>query len=70
MIILTGMGQDGTRGCEEVMNAGGAIRAQDEASSVVGGMPGAAVDAGLCFAVMPLSKIGIGVKQIARGSSV
>ncbi len=46
-VILTGMGQDGLRGCEAIYKAGGYILAQDEASSVVWGMPGAVVKAGL-----------------------
>ncbi len=46
-IILTGMGQDGMLGCQAVARAGGAVIAQDEASSVVWGMPGAVARAGL-----------------------
>ncbi len=46
-IILTGMGQDGLLGCREVARAGGVVIAQDEASSVVWGMPGAVAKAGL-----------------------
>ena len=46
-VILTGMGQDGLKGCQAVARAGGAILAQDEASSVVWGMPGAVSKAGL-----------------------
>jgi two-component system chemotaxis response regulator CheB len=46
-VILTGMGQDGLAGCRSVAAAGGAVLAQDEASSVVWGMPGAVARAGL-----------------------
>jgi two-component system chemotaxis response regulator CheB len=56
--ILTGMGHDGLKGCEAVVAAGGAVVAQDEATSVVWGMPGAVAMAGLCSAVLPLAEIG------------
>jgi two-component system, chemotaxis family, protein-glutamate methylesterase/glutaminase len=56
-VILTGMGQDGLRGCEFVREAGGQILAQDEASSVVWGMPGYVARAGLADRVLPLSLI-------------
>jgi two-component system chemotaxis response regulator CheB len=57
-VILTGMGQDGLRGSQAVREAGGQVLAQDEASSVVWGMPGAVVRAGLADQVLPLSRIG------------
>ncbi len=56
-VVLTGMGQDGLRGCEEISEAGGQILAQDEASSVVWGMPGLVAKAGLANTVVPLSQI-------------
>lgn len=56
-VILTGMGQDGLRGCEVIRETGGQILAQDETSSVVWGMPGAVARAGLANRVMPLSLI-------------
>jgi two-component system chemotaxis response regulator CheB len=56
-VILTGMGQDGLRGCETIHEAGGQILAQDEATSVVWGMPGAVARAGLAERVLPLSLI-------------
>jgi two-component system chemotaxis response regulator CheB len=56
-VILTGMGQDGLRGCEFVREAGGQILAQDEATSVVWGMPGYVARAGLSDRVLPLSLI-------------
>ncbi len=56
-VILTGMGQDGMRGCEAVHEAGGQILAQDEATSVVWGMPGYVARAGLADRVLPLSLI-------------
>jgi two-component system chemotaxis response regulator CheB len=52
--VLTGMGQDGKRGSEQMRAAGAEIVAQDEASSVVWGMPGAVVGAGLADVVLPL----------------
>jgi two-component system, chemotaxis family, protein-glutamate methylesterase/glutaminase len=55
--MLTGMGQDGLLGTRRVIEAGGAAIAQDEATSVVWGMPGAVVQAGLCHAVLPLPRI-------------
>jgi len=57
-VILTGMGQDGLRGCQHIYEAGGQIVAQDEASSVVWGMPGHVVRAGLADKVLPLDMIG------------
>lgn len=56
-VILTGMGQDGLRGCEAMRSAGAAILAQDEATSVVWGMPGAVVRAALADQVLPLPAI-------------
>nr|WP_282572155.1 chemotaxis-specific protein-glutamate methyltransferase CheB [Roseomonas acroporae] len=52
-VILTGMGQDGLAGCRAVVAAGGEVMAQDEASSVVWGMPGAVARAGLARHVLP-----------------
>ncbi len=56
-VILTGMGQDGLRGCEAINAVGGQIVAQDEASSVVWGMPGFVARAGLADRVLPLHLI-------------
>lgn len=52
-VILTGMGQDGLEGCHAVAAAGGTVLAQDEASSVVWGMPGAVARAGLPALLAP-----------------
>ncbi|HEX2581873.1 MAG TPA: chemotaxis response regulator protein-glutamate methylesterase [Dongiaceae bacterium] len=57
-VILTGMGRDGTEGVRALLQAGGMAFAQDEQSSVVWGMPGSLVHAGLAHAVLPLSKLG------------
>jgi len=56
-VILTGMGSDGLNGGKQLIAAGGNMIAQDEASSVVWGMPGAVATAGLCSAVLPLADI-------------
>jgi two-component system chemotaxis response regulator CheB len=56
-VILTGMGDDGVEGLRAVRQAGGRVIAQDQASSVVWGMPGAAVAAGLADEVLPLDMI-------------
>jgi two-component system chemotaxis response regulator CheB len=56
-VILTGMGADGMRGGKDIVAAGGSVIAQDEATSVVWGMPGAAAHAGICAAVLPLNQI-------------
>ena len=67
-LILTGMGTDGTDGAAEVIKAGGSVIAQDEASSVVWGMPGAAVAAGVCSAVLPLDQIAPKVSRLFLGA--
>ena len=56
-LILTGMGQDGLRGCEDITSAGGRVLAQDEATSVVWEMAGLVARAGLADAVLPLGDI-------------
>ncbi len=58
VLMLTGMGSDGQQGAEVVTQAGGAVIAQDEATSVVWGMPGSVATNGLCSAVLPLNEIG------------
>ncbi|MDR3515622.1 MAG: chemotaxis response regulator protein-glutamate methylesterase [Azospirillaceae bacterium] len=68
--ILTGMGQDGLRGCEQVAAAGGIVIAQDEASSVVWGMPGAVATAGICNAVLPLVEVGPALRKIASRTAL
>lgn len=64
-VILTGMGQDGLLGGKALVEAGGRLIAQDEASSIVWGMPGAVSMAGLCSAVLPLKEIGPWVRNAA-----
>lgn len=63
-VVLTGMGADGRAGAETVTEAGGAVIAQDEATSVVWGMPGAVATAGLCTAVLPLAEIAPYIRKL------
>jgi two-component system chemotaxis response regulator CheB len=56
-VILTGMGQDGLKGCETIASAGGQVLVQDEATSVVWGMPGAVSAAGLADKVLPIKEL-------------
>ncbi|MEC5115484.1 chemotaxis protein CheB, partial [Xanthomonas oryzae] len=55
--ILTGMGDDGARGLLEMLQAGAPTLVQDEASSVVWGMPGAAYKLGAAQEVVPLDRV-------------
>jgi len=57
-VVLTGMGQDGARGCEMLRAQGARVYVQDETSSVVWGMPGLIARAGLADKILPLSQIG------------
>jgi len=66
-LILTGMGSDGTRGAGEIVAAGGSVIAQDEATSVVWGMPRSVAQAGLCSAVLPLDRIAAKVNRLFSG---
>jgi two-component system, chemotaxis family, protein-glutamate methylesterase/glutaminase len=66
-VVLTGMGSDGMRGGKEIVAAGGSVIAQDEATSVVWGMPGAATHAGICAAVLPLGQIAAKLIQLFAG---
>jgi two-component system chemotaxis response regulator CheB len=67
-VILTGMGQDGFRSCQEIYAAGGQILAQDEASSVVWGMPGFVAKAELADKVMPLNQLAAEIIGRVRGN--
>jgi two-component system chemotaxis response regulator CheB len=67
-LILTGMGTDGTTGAADIAASGGSVIAQDEASSVVWGMPGHAVAAGVCSAVLPLEQIGPKIVRLFLGA--
>jgi two-component system chemotaxis response regulator CheB len=66
-IVLTGMGSDGAEGVREIGAAGGSVIAQDEETSVVWGMPGAAAHTGQCSDVLPIGEIGRKVAKILLG---
>lgn len=69
-VVLTGMGQDGLRGCEEICEAGGRVFAQDAETSVVWGMPGMVARSGLADEVLPLDRVADAVVRraaIGRG---
>jgi two-component system chemotaxis response regulator CheB len=67
--MLTGMGHDGLAGTRLIVDQGGAAVAQDEATSVVWGMPGAVAQAGLCHAVLPLPRIAPKLLEMLRIAS-
>ena len=66
-LVLTGMGCDGTCGAADIAAAGGSVIAQDEATSVVWGMPRSVALAGLCAAVLPLCQIAEKVNRLFSG---
>jgi two-component system chemotaxis response regulator CheB len=68
--VLTGMGSDGARGAVDVANAGGSVIAQDEASSVVWGMPGATVSMGAASAIEPLTNMAPLIRRLVTGERV
>ncbi|GAA2726580.1 protein-glutamate methylesterase/protein-glutamine glutaminase [Cellulomonas aerilata] len=68
-VVLTGMGVDGRAGCEDVLAAGGQVIVQDEASSVVWGMPGAVATAGLAHRVLPLTEIATAVVGVVQAGA-
>ncbi len=66
-VVLTGMGQDGLKGCEMLRKQGARVYVQDEASSVVWGMPGFVARAGLADKILPLDQI---ASEIVRATSL
>jgi two-component system chemotaxis response regulator CheB len=61
------MGQDGAAGARAIADAGGSVIAQDEASSVVWGMPSAAAATGACAALLPPLQIAEVVARLVTG---
>lgn len=68
-LVLTGMGHDGAAGAKVIADAGGSIIAQDQATSVVWGMPGATAEIGACAAILPLDEIGPKTNSLLRGGA-
>ena len=69
-MVLTGMGHDGRDGAKAIVAKGGAVIVQDEASSVVWGMPGAVAGAGLASLTAPIEDLVAAAKSLARGGSL
>jgi two-component system chemotaxis response regulator CheB len=67
-VVLTGMGQDGLRGAQILKAQGASVVAQDELSSVVWGMPGAVVNAGLADQVLPLDQVVPEILRLTAGN--
>ena len=67
-VVLTGMGHDGRDGARTIREAGGQVIAQDQASSVVWGMPGAVAEAGLADQILSLKDIGPELTRRLKGS--
>ncbi len=68
-VVLTGMGHDGRDGAGAVMHAGGTVLAQDKATSVVWGMPGAVTEAGFAAEVLPLNDIAPRILSLTNSRS-
>jgi two-component system chemotaxis response regulator CheB len=69
-VLLTGMGRDGAQGLKEMREAGSPTLVQDEATSVVWGMPGAAVEIGAAAEVLPLPKVGARALAVAASMDI
>jgi two-component system chemotaxis response regulator CheB len=69
-VILTGMGHDGLDSSRMLVEAGGNLIAQDEASSIVWGMPGVVSEAGLCCSIAPLDQIAQKIINLITGGRV
>lgn len=66
-VVLTGMGHDGREGGRKIIERGANIIVQDEATSVVWGMPGSVATAGLACAIKPINEIAPSILKILRG---
>jgi two-component system chemotaxis response regulator CheB len=69
-VILTGMGKDGAVGLKEMRDAGCPTIAQDEATSVVWGMPGAAVELGAAAEILPLREVGAHIRSLSEAMDI
>lgn len=67
-VVLTGMGQDGRNGCQDVLDAGGRTLVQDENTSVVWGMPGAVATSGLADRILPIDEIASAITRTVETS--
>lgn len=68
-VVLTGMGNDGCAGAKVISAAGGVVYAQDRETSVVWGMPGAAVSAGVVSRVCPLDGMAAAIQSAMSGTA-
>jgi two-component system, chemotaxis family, protein-glutamate methylesterase/glutaminase len=68
-VTLTGMGSDGAKGAVQLAQAGASMIAQDEATSVVWGMPGAVARAGACTSILPLNEISAALTRMIAGAA-
>jgi two-component system chemotaxis response regulator CheB len=66
-VVLTGMGSDGRNGAGAIREAGGTVLAQDQATSVVWGMPGAVTQAGYADEVLPLDRVAEAINRSLSG---
>lgn len=64
-VVLTGMGSDGLAGCRQIRAQGGIVLAQDQPTSAVWGMPGAVIQAGLAYRVLPLTAVAAEIVRLA-----
>lgn len=68
-VVLTGMGQDGLKGCHELRRVGGTVLVQDQSSALIWGMPGAVAQAGLAQEIVPLSRMAERLRAWSLGVS-